>query len=110
MEEQTEKALVAHRDKIDEIDELILSLMNQRIEAAQSIARIKSALDQPAFYRPEREAQVLRRLKSLNNGPLNSDDVEVFFREIMSIICGSEAGFSVAVLGSEGTYMEMVVR
>lgn len=110
MEENSEKALGVHRDRIDEIDERILSLMNERITAAESIAKIKSALDEPAFYRPEREAQVLRRLRDLNEGPLEDNGVEALFREIMSITRGSEAGLSVAVLGPEGTYTELAAR
>ena len=110
LEEDSEKALGVHRDRIDEIDERILSLMNERITAAASIARIKLALDEPAFYRPEREAQVLRRLKSLNKGPLTDEGVDALFREIMSITRGSEAGLSVAVLGPEGTYTELAAR
>ena len=110
MSQSTENRLKVYRDRIDRIDEKILKLMNQRIEAAQYIGKIKSSLDEPAFYRPEREAQVLKRLQELNPGQLDSAALESLFREIMSITRGSEAGMSVSVLGPLGTYTESAAR
>ena len=106
MSSDTDRKLQVHRDRIDTIDEQILELMNQRIGAAKCIAEIKNKLDQPAIYRPEREAQVLRRLKNLNHGELQDSDIESLFREIMSITRGSEAGLSAALLGPQGTFTE----
>ncbi len=105
-----EKRLHKQRDLIDAIDADILSLMNQRLDAAKVIADIKSELSEPAYYRPEREAQVLKRLRSLNQGNLENQSLETLFREIMSITRGSEAGLSVAVLGPSGTYTEQAAR
>ncbi len=119
-ETDTEKQLKVHRDRIDEIDEQILALMNRRIEVAQAIGAIKlsgqsadqsaASPDQPAFYRPEREARVLKRLRKLNQGALDNAALEALFREIMSITRGSEAGLSVAILGPLGTYTESAAR
>ena len=108
--QETDKKLKVYRDRIDEIDAEILSLMNSRLSAAQSIAEIKSSLQEPAFYRPEREAQVLRRLQKLNRGLLPDQSLESLFREIMSITRGTEAGLSVSVLGPLGTYTEAAAR
>ena len=80
--------------------------MNDRIRAAQAIGEIKKNLEQPAFYRPEREAQVLRQLKDLNEGPMGDSDIDSLFREIMSIARGTEADFSVSLLGPAGTFSE----
>ena len=99
--------LKVYRDQIDQIDTEILALMNARIGAARVIGEIKQQLEEPAFYRPEREIQVLRRLKDLNQGPLASEGVESLFREIMSITRWSEAGLSTALLGPSGTYTEL---
>lgn len=103
-------ALKQFRDQIDQIDEQVLQLVNRRIELARSIGHIKSTLKQPAYYRPEREAQVLRRLQSLNSGPLEDNAVEALFREIMSITRGTEAGLATAVLGPAGTFSESAAR
>jgi len=110
MSKQAETRLSACRAHIDEIDEQMLALMNRRVEVAQRIGEIKSSLDEPAFYRPEREARVLKRLRKLNRGPLDDASLEALFREIMSITRSSEAGLSVAVLGPLGTYTEAAAR
>ncbi len=110
MTNKTDKELKIYRDQIDAMDEKILDLINSRLNSAQSIAKIKAELDEPAFYRPEREAQVLSRLQKLNNGLLQDSALESLFREIMSITRGTEAGLSVSVLGPLGTYTEVAAR
>ena len=110
MSDNHEDQLRAIRERIDEIDAQLLELLNRRVKEAQRIGEIKASLDEPAFYRPEREAKVLRRLRKLNAGPLDGAEVEALFREIMSAARGSEAGLSVAVLGPLGTYSEAAAR
>jgi len=105
-----EKELTFYRDEIDKIDEEILHLVNRRIAAAKVIGKIKSTLSQPAFYRPEREAQLLRRLIELNDGPIDNFSVESLFREIMSVTRGIEAELSVSVLGPSGTFTELAAK
>lgn len=107
---ETDEKLKAARDRIDTIDEDILRLINSRLDAAQVIAQVKTSQEEPAFYRPEREAQVLSRLKNLNSGPLENSGLESLFREIISITRGTEAGLSVAVPGPPGTYAEVAAR
>ena len=94
------------RQRIDDIDSRILALMGERLTVARRIAAIKSSLSDPAYYRPEREAQVLRRLRGLKPETMSDQDVEALFREIMSITRGSEAELSVSVLGPAGTFSE----
>ena len=110
MSMKTDKNMKAVRDRIDAIDEDILRLINDRLSAAQTIARIKDSLDEPAFYRPEREAQVLSRLKRLNSGPLENRALGNLFREIMSITRSAQATLTVATLGPLGTYSEAAAR
>ena len=114
MSQETEKQLKAHRDRIDAIDGQILFLMNRRIETARLIGEVKGALAEPAFYRPEREAGVLKRLRALNrnsaHGWLSDAALEALFREIISITRGTEAGLSAAILGPLGTYSESAAR
>ena len=102
-----DEQLGVYRDQIDQLDADILRLMNQRLVAAESIGAIKQQLKEPAFYRPEREAQVLHRLRSINDGPIDDAGIESLFREIMSITRGSEAGLSTALLGPSGTFTEI---
>ncbi len=107
---KTDKTLKAVRDRIDIIDENILNLINDRLSAAKTIAHIKDGLDEPAVYRPEREAQVLSRLKKLNSGLLGNSELESLFREIMSITRQIQAPLTVSVLGPSGTYSEAAAR
>lgn len=104
-----EKELKQIRDKIDAVDSQVLRLVNERIALASKIGLIKEKYsdDSPIVYRPEREAQVIRQLISQNNGELSSDQINVLYREIMSICRGAEARLRIAVLGPAGTFTEM---
>jgi chorismate mutase / prephenate dehydratase len=93
------------RARIDALDLELLKLVNQRASCAHEIGQIK----QGAFYRPEREAQVLRRVKELNGGPLPAETVAILFREIMSACLALEKRLSVAFLGPAGTFSEAAV-
>lgn len=102
-----EAALKATRDQIDQLDRDIQLLINQRAKAAQEVARIKLASDPDAvFYRPEREASVLREVKTRNAGPVSDDDMARLFREIMSCCLALEQPLSIAFLGPEGTFSQ----
>jgi chorismate mutase-like protein len=94
-----DKLLASHREAIDAIDFELLQLMNQRAEHARAIGLLK---DGGVVYRPEREAQVLRRIQENNPGPLPNENVARLFREIMSICLALERPLTIAYLGSSG--------
>ncbi len=97
--------LLGIRDKIDAIDKQIQTLINQRAQCAQQVAQIKiKAGETEHFYRPEREAQVLIKIKERNEGPLGDDAMARLFREIMSSCLALEKPIKVAFLGPAGTY------
>ncbi|GEK48155.1 prephenate dehydratase [Halomonas pacifica] len=99
--------LDALRQRIDSLDNDILRLISERAQAAQQVAQVKTAEDPKAvFYRPEREAQVLRRIMELNPGPLDSEEMARLFREIMSACLALEQPVKVAYLGPEGTFTQ----
>lgn len=113
-----EKQLRAVRDQIDNIDSDWLRLINKRIELARQVGRIKQADSDRTktdksdragvvIYKPEREAQVIRRLIEENQGDISDQQINILCREIMSICRGAEAPMRVAVLGPEGTFTEM---
>jgi chorismate mutase/prephenate dehydratase len=95
--------LKALRDRIDALDEEILQRANARAEIAHEIGTLKQ---NGAIYRPEREAQVLRRLQALNPGPLPPTAVARLFTEIMSACRALEDSFAVTFLGPRGTFSE----
>ena len=90
------------RDGIDAIDDEVLRLINERAKIAHRIGEIK----QGNIYRPEREAQVLRRLAENNPGPLSAEAVQRISREIMSACLALEQPLKIAYLGPAGTYTE----
>ncbi len=94
------------RNQIDHLDEEILARLAQRATCAQRIGVIK----QGNLYRPEREAQVLRRLADANPGPLPDEAVQRIFREIMSACLALEQPLKVAYLGPAGTFSESASR
>jgi chorismate mutase/prephenate dehydratase len=95
-----EAALRRHRAAIDALDRDLLRMLSERAAHAKAIGALKSG----AAYRPEREAQVLRRVREENPGPLPSDAVTGVFREIMSACRALEQPLSVAYLGPPGTF------
>ncbi|TFH86748.1 prephenate dehydratase [Billgrantia azerbaijanica] len=103
----TPKELDALRERIDSLDNEILRLISERALCAKQVAEVKTQSDPGAvFYRPEREAQVLRRIMELNQGPLNSEEMARLFREIMSACLALEQPTKVAYLGPEGTFTQ----
>jgi chorismate mutase/prephenate dehydratase len=100
--------LLPLRQKIDAIDAQILDLLNQRARVAQEVGHVKAETDAPVF-RPEREAQVLRRAAERNPGPLLGPDIQTIFREVMSACRALEKRVVVAYLGPEGTFSEQAV-
>jgi len=111
-EQTQEQALKQVRDQIDEIDRDIHRLLNERARCAQRVAEIKSqfASQDAVFYRPEREAQVLRRVMERNQGPLPDSEVARLFREIMSVCLALEQPLDVVFLGPEATFTQQAAQ
>ena len=105
------------RSEIDALDQQIQELISRRAVCAEQVADIKMAEVAAAsargesspevqFYRPEREAQVLNRIKERNTGPLPPDNMAAIFREIMSACLALEHPMQVAFLGPDGTFTQ----
>lgn len=94
------------RARIDALDLEILKLVSERASTAHAIGKLK---DDGTVYRPEREAQVLRRLAQNNPGPLPDRMVMHLFTEVISACRALEDAFSVASLGPRGTFSEEAV-
>ena len=102
-----EEQLKAIRERIDALDLEILRLISERAECAQEVARIKlEGGGEAHFYRPEREAQVLRSVMEKNQGPLSDEEVARLFREVMSACLALEQPLTIAYLGPEGTFTQ----
>ncbi len=103
------------RSDIDEIDLKIQALLNERAGCAERVAKIKlrdtvqetdSKIQKNFFYRPEREAQVLRKIADRNDGPLRNENLVTIFREIMSACLSLEKPLRVSYLGPQGTFSQ----
>ena len=112
-----DRDLAAVRADIDAIDTRIQELISERARCAQRVAQIKLEEVQAArergesdrevvYYRPEREAQVLRKIIERDDGPLEGPTVAHVFREIMSACLALERPLQVAYLGPEGTFTQ----
>ena len=111
MADENKKSDLANiRQRIDEIDERIQSLINERALFAQQVGiskgNLTSAVD---YYRPEREAEVLRQIKERNAGPLRDEEMLRLFREIMSACLAQQEPLKVGFLGPEGTFTQTAV-
>ena len=99
--------LLALRARIDELDRQIQALIADRARCAQGIGALKQAAGAGGnLYRPEREAQVLRRVIEANRGPLSNEEMARLFREIMSACLALEGPLRIAFLGPEGTFTQ----
>ncbi len=94
------------RKQINDIDERILALLNERAGIAKGIAEVKTKLGLP-FYASGREAKVIGRLTRMNNGPFPDKSVQAIFREIMSATLALEKPIRIAYLGPEATFTHL---
>ncbi|MGV8992363.1 MAG: prephenate dehydratase [Thiobacillus sp.] len=99
--------LKALRARIDGIDDAILKLVSERAGFAQQVGRTKNG---EKIYRPEREAQIVRRLRESNPGPLSGEVVERLIREIISSCRALEQITRIAYLGPAGTFSQQAVH
>jgi chorismate mutase/prephenate dehydratase len=100
------KELEKLRKGIDEIDDKILELLNERSNIVLDIAHIKRN-ENARFYSPERERQILERLTSLNKGPFPNETLKVIYREILSASLSLEEPLKVACLGPLATFTHL---
>ena len=98
--------IAKHRAEIDALDEKIAALLNARATRAAAIGKLKA---NGGAYRPEREAEVLRRIAGANRGPLANEALVRLFTEIISACRSLEEPLSVAYLGPQGTFSEMAL-
>jgi chorismate mutase/prephenate dehydratase len=102
--------LAAIRSRIDALDAEILERISERAKLAMDVRGAKGELAGGAdYYRPEREAQVLRRVIERNEGPLSDSVMLRLFREIMSACLAQQEPMKIAYLGPEGTFTQQAV-
>ncbi|MET0184555.1 MAG: prephenate dehydratase [Achromobacter sp.] len=107
MDEALKRQLIPLRNRIDAIDQQILTLLCERARTAQAVGDVKHAANaEGPVLRPEREAEVIRNLQANNAGPFPNEAIGPVWTEIISACRGLERGLTVAFLGPQGSFSE----
>ncbi|MBP9615543.1 MAG: chorismate mutase [Aliarcobacter sp.] len=102
----SEEGLLDLRNKLDNIDNKLLELINERMHIVHQVGALK-AKSGGAIYRPEREKAIIDRLEKINSensGLLNRSAIEALFLEIFAISRNIELPENIAYLGPEGSF------
>ena len=73
------------RKKIDELDEQIVKLINERGAAAIAIGELKQQTAAP-IYEPDRERIVFTHIRDTNPGPLSGVQIQDIYERIMDVM------------------------
>jgi chorismate mutase / prephenate dehydratase len=104
-----DKLLAPLRARIDELDQQIIRLLNERAKVVVEVGKVKQTGDNP-IYVPERERQVLDQVRSYNEGPLPDACLEAIWRELMSGSFALERPLRVGYLGPPGSFSHLASR
>ncbi len=96
------------RKRIDELDDDILRLLDERARVVADVAKAKREASLPT-YDPRREQLVLDRLAS-RAGRFPADAIRAVYREVMSACLALQEPLKVAYLGPEGTFSHAAAR
>ena len=97
------KAILVAVDITDSIDEKIVCLLNQRVQHAAEIGKIKFS-NGADYYDPTREAQVMEKIASLNSGSITISTLQSVYREVISASIALEKRLVIAYLGPKSTF------
>jgi len=90
------------RTRIDEIDDKVIDLLNERMSYAKEIGRVKEKGDE-AYFRPDRESEILRRLAERCNH-LSKEGLKAIYHQIFAESLNLEAPLFIAYLGPQATF------
>jgi len=97
------------REKIDQIDDQIVELLNKRVEIAKEIGKFKRKRGIDA-YQPDREKEIYERLGEKNRGLFPNKVLKDIYREIMSVSLSWEEVLKIAYLGPEATFTHQAAQ
>ena len=98
------------RKEIDCIDAELQNLLNERAEIGKKVAEVKEASENPQYFVPERETQILRNVVDRNQGLFPNESLVQIFREIISATRALEYPARIAILGPEGTFTQYAAQ
>ena len=70
------------RERMDELDSELVTLLNERARCAKEIGHLKETVGLEV-YQPAREIEVLKHVRSQNDGPLEADAITRLFERII---------------------------
>lgn len=97
------------RNKIDLIDTKMVALLNERAQLSLAIGQEK-AKHNKGIYSPDREKEVLARIKALNRGPMAPEAFDAIYREVMSSCLSLEKPLKIAYMGPQASFSHLAAR
>ncbi len=94
------------RKKIDEIDDQVIRLLNERAKAALEIGKLKEQAN-ARIYAPAREKQIIAQICEKNEGPLPNEAFRAIYKEIISASRSLEKTLTVTYLGPQATFTHL---
>ena len=91
------------RKRIDELDDQLVQLLNERARVVVEIGKLKNKTDKPV-YAPDREKEVFARIAEANKGPLPDKCLVAIWRELMSGSFVLERPLRIGYLGPGGSF------
>ena len=97
------------RNKIDDIDLQILDLLNRRAKTVINVGKTKSD-KHLKIHSPEREKEIMNRLRGINPGPFPNDALKLIYEEILSASLSLQLPLKVSYLGPSATFTHLAAR
>ena len=106
-----DQILAPLREKIDQIDKNLVQMLNERARIVVEVGKVKnSGKTSTPIYAPDREQQVLKKIRNNNKGPLPNSCIEAIWRELMSGSFALERPLRIGCLGPKGTFSHLAAR
>ena len=106
-EKNLPKNLTDNRKEIDQIDQKLLNLIHERSKLVVNAGKIKKKSGEKTFYRPDREASLIKTLQKKNKSSIPAKNIKFIFKEIISACFTLEKKIKVYYLGPRGTFSEI---
>lgn len=94
------------RKLIDELDQKIITLLNERTRLALQVGKLKAESGRE-IYAPDRESEIYRKIDEEAKGPMPKDAIKSIYREIMSASLALEKPLTIAYLGPQATFTHL---
>ncbi|NBC10840.1 MAG: prephenate dehydratase [Planctomycetes bacterium] len=109
--EQVEADLAPLRQRIDQLDQQLVELLNERAKVVVEVGKVKRQVPGAGkIYAPERERRVLEQVRKHNHGPLPDSCLEGIWRELMSGSFALERPLRIGYLGPPGSFSHLAAK